>query len=104
MRIPDQRLSAGARFLMWALGISYGVVSLFGFIAGLALRSALKTGTARTSAGGAMSAGCIMGVAGLALLVFGIMYLLMLEKFGKAFKQQEAFARQTWAAQPATAA
>lgn len=38
---------------------------------------------------------------GVAVLVFGIMYLIMLERFGKVFKEHAAVARQFWTAQPA---
>ena len=41
---------------------------------------------------------CFTGLAGLLLLVFGVMYLLMLEKFSKTFKEQASSARQAWAA------
>jgi hypothetical protein len=92
LRIPDRKLSDRARLVMWGLGISYGVLIVFTFIMTVAMR-----GT--TPAAGMTTAGCINGIAGLGFLIFGVMYLLVLEKFGKYFKQQELFARQKWAAQ-----
>jgi hypothetical protein len=59
---------------------------------GMIFRAAgMVPGTVRTF-------GCVAGILGLVLLVFGIMYLLMIEKMGKRFKEQAAYARQTWAA------
>jgi hypothetical protein len=101
LRIPDIDLSKRAHFLMWAVGISYGAVVLLGLISVLIITSAARTGQLRSGVagmGGAMGIGCFAGVAGLCLLVFGIMYLLMLEKFGRRLKEQVAYAKQTWAA------
>ena len=78
------------RAVMWGIGISYGVIILVGFGAVLLVRA--------PGGGGIMVVGCLAVIAGLTLLVFGIMYLLMLEKFGKALKRQAELARQTWAA------
>lgn len=95
LRIPDMALSQRAHFLRYALGISYCVSIVLGAIMQLA-----GGRQAAARAGGAMAPlGCIAGIAGLAMLVFGIMYLLMLEKMGRKFKEQAAAARSTWAAQ-----
>jgi hypothetical protein len=90
-RIPDPKLTRRANFLKWAIGISYGVLILVGALVVVAARAGGGSGTI-------VSVGCFAGLAGLALIVFGIMYLLMLERFGKAFKREEQAARATWAA------
>ena len=90
-RIPDAALSRRARFLFWALGISYAIVIL-GAIA-VALVVSLSTGSGRPPAGVGAAAGVLGCVVILAVVVFGIMYLLMLERFGKAFKELERVAR-----------
>jgi hypothetical protein len=93
LRIPDEAMSSRANFLMWALGISYGVIIVFGGMV------ALMTPTANTRGAGGAFAGlaCIMGIVGIALFVFLIMYLILIEKIGKAFKEQAQIARSTWA-------
>jgi hypothetical protein len=94
LRIPDQKLADRARFLMFAIGISYGSILLLGIVMAI---------TASTAAGGPpggslAAIGCFMGVAALALIIFGIMYLLMLERMGKRFGEEARAAEQTWAA------
>lgn len=97
MRIPDLKLSGRARFLMFAIGISYGIIAATGLIVVLA-----TLGSASPSPFAAL--GCVMVFPGLALLVFGIMYLLLLERMGKAFKLQAGLAADHWAqlSQPPT--
>ena len=87
-RIPDQSLSDRARFLMWAIGISYGVLLVLGFLAVLLARA---PGPAVTGLG------CAAGVLGICLIVFGVMYLFMLGRFATGFREQAELARQTWA-------
>lgn len=90
-RIPDPDLSQQARFLMWALGITYCV-----FLA-LVFAAALLVGRGG-SAGGFV---CIVLLVLVALLIFGIRYLFMVVRFGREFKEQAALARQAWASRPA---
>ncbi|HZL36685.1 MAG TPA: hypothetical protein VFC78_15300 [Tepidisphaeraceae bacterium] len=95
LRIPDPSLSERARFLMWAIGICYGLLLVLGFIMLLTIRN-ISTG--RPGMGGAaMGAGCFSGILGIAVIVFGVMYIFMLVRFGRSFDQQAAFARQLWA-------
>ncbi len=42
--------------------------------------------------------GCSTALIGLALLTFGIMYLLMVDRFRRRFREQTILARQSWAA------
>ena len=86
-RIPDPKLSERASFLMYALGISYSAFIGMGLIGQL-------LGGPRSPAVAALS--CFNLVIGLLVLIFGIRYLVMLEKFGKAFKEQAALSEQIW--------
>jgi hypothetical protein len=94
LRIPDDKLSGRAHFLTYALAITYGLLIVMSAIFGLAVRASGGGGPA----GPFQALGCFMGIVGLAMIVFGIMYLLLIEKMGKRFKEQAAYARQTWAA------
>jgi hypothetical protein len=91
-RIPSSTLENRAQSIMWGFGISYGVVAVFGaiiaFAAGFHIQPLMIGG------------GCIVSLAFLAMLVFGVMYVFMLGRFGREFKEQEAIARATWAAAP----
>jgi hypothetical protein len=100
-RIPDMKLAGRAQFLMYALGISYGAFIVIG--AAMALLLALGGPGAAPGGGGAMQAiGCSAAIAGLAFLVFAIIYLLMLERMGKRFGQEAQAAEETWARADAT--
>jgi hypothetical protein len=101
LRIPDHAISDRARFLMYAIGWSYGLLIVIGVMVALAVAGG---GPRPAAPGGAfVFLGCAAGLLGLALIVFGIMYLLMLEKLGRRLKEQVTLARQTWAASPAPA-
>jgi hypothetical protein len=95
LRIPNADLSQRARFLMWAMGISYGLLLVVGFVAAAFF---VSRGTAAGAAPTAVGAGCFAAILGLAVLVFGDMYLFMLGRFGREFKTQAALARQVWSA------
>jgi hypothetical protein len=89
LRVPDLKLSARANFLMYAIGITNGVMIVFGAVGAIGL----AMGSTVAGVGG----GCIAGLAALPLLVFWIMYIVMLERFGRSFKEQAELARQVWA-------
>jgi hypothetical protein len=93
LRIPDDSLAGRAQFLMYAIGASYGVVLLFGFLAVLATYGGRPPGGMVPVA----ALGCFVAIAGLALLVFGIMYLFMIDRFRRAFREQASAARASWA-------
>lgn len=95
-RLPDAALAGRAKSLAWWIGISYGVVLADG-----ALMLAFGLTGGRTHAPGAMAAGCTAAIAGLILLVAGIGYLLLLDRFRRRLREEETIARQTWAAAPA---
>jgi hypothetical protein len=82
LRIPDNNLSSRAHFLMFALGITCAISR------GLQLVSSMAGGgRSRRSAGptGMEGVACFVGIA---LLVFFVMYLFLVEKMGKRFKEQ----------------
>jgi hypothetical protein len=87
-RIPDSGLSWRAHFLKFALPISYGGMVIMALAAAFA---------ARVGSGGLMAAGCFSGLFSLGVLVFGIMYLGLLERLGKRFKEQVRIANDSWA-------
>jgi hypothetical protein len=89
-RIPDDRLSSRAHFLMWALGCTYGATQL--------LMTAVGLVGGRSSATQGFT--CFTSILQLFVLIFYVMLLLLLEKMGKRFKQEALVARQTWAAAP----
>jgi uncharacterized membrane protein len=95
LRIPDQPLSNRANFLLYALPISYGLVIVAGGLMALTARNAQPGAGA---AGSMAGFGCFMGIVGIAVIVFAIMYLFLVEKMGKRFKQEADAARATWAA------
>jgi len=91
-RIPDDKLSQRAHFLMWALGVTYAASQLLAIAVNV-------SGSARTRP---PTSGftCFNAILNLCVLIFLIMFLLLLEKIGKRFKEQALAARQTWAALP----
>jgi hypothetical protein len=88
-RIPDGFLAKRARFLKVTLGGSYILFVLLS----MGMQLMLTPGTAPSPA-----LPCLSGILGLIMLVLLIMYLLMVEKLGKQFKAQAAFAEASWAA------
>jgi hypothetical protein len=86
-RIPDIALSQRAHFLKRAIVTCYAVTML-GTIAALVFR------------GGAMMVvfGAVMALAGLALLIFALMYVRLLGRLKQSFEMQAMVARAMWAA------
>jgi len=100
-RIPDVKLAGRARFLMYAIGISYGLVVVFGILMAIAVATRGRGGGAIPLLAGG---GLFVMIAGLALIVFGLMYLDLLEKLRKRLREQIAAAESTWAAGTVAAA
>jgi hypothetical protein len=96
-RIPDQGLASRANFLKVALSTCYGFLILIGIVAGLMV---FARGVAAPNSGIMIGFGCGAGIFGLASLVFGIMYLFMIERFRGRFREQAVLAQQSWAAHP----
>lgn len=86
-RIPDAQLSSRANFLKKALPACYLAIIL----GGIAIALLAHAGT--PPAGFA----CFLGLVGIAALVLGIIYLLMIEKFSKCFREQATMAEWNWA-------
>jgi hypothetical protein len=105
LRIPDYALSKRANFLMWAFGISYGILILGGIGALILAPAVIAARTAGANPagpaiGGMVGFGCLMGIAGLATLVFLLMYLRMLHNFGLRFKEAAEQGRLAWSTKP----
>jgi hypothetical protein len=107
LRIPDERLSRRARFLFWAFGGSLVAVILLGGMAGIGgfLFVRLARGNPMTNWIAAVVAGLgiLAGIAVIAMLVFGLMYLRLLHRLKRAFRQQAEYARLVWATAAAQA-
>jgi hypothetical protein len=84
LRIPDNLLSARAHFLMYALGISYALFQ--------GINHAVRV------LGIQEKFTCFNFLLVIVVLIFFVMYLLMVEKMGKRFKEQAEIARRSWAA------
>jgi heme/copper-type cytochrome/quinol oxidase subunit 2 len=108
-RIPDDALAGRAQTIMWGYGVSYGIVMACGFISILILRPGMApvitpgAGAGMGVMGALAVVGCFTFIAGIAALVFGIMYLFMLERYRRAFTDQAKAAQATWAANTAPA-
>lgn len=88
LRIPDPKLSGRAHFLKVALTISYS---------GIVILSLMSTLLGRVATGPVAILGCFSAICGLGVLVFGLMYIGLLERLGKRFKEQVKIARESWA-------
>ena len=97
-RIPDEHLVRRANFLKYAFAGAYGAAILGGLVV-----AALARGGAGGGGGMVIGIGCFAGIAMLVLLVFGIMYLFMLDRLRKALKEQAQYALHTWAGSGAAA-
>jgi hypothetical protein len=113
LRIPDEGMAQTAGTLRWVISISLGVVMLAGlgvvivnWLGGLAIGSALTPGTATAPAGPspgflpvlALGLGCIVGLAGVVVLIASILVFILVERMAKAFRREAALARDNWAA------
>jgi hypothetical protein len=101
MRIPSESLARRATTLMWGISISFGVLIIVGAIMGVVVNGAMRGGGAANPFMGIL---CVGGICGVALLVFGVMYLFMLGRFAKELRVQADYARSTWASTPANPA
>jgi hypothetical protein len=92
LRIPDQPLSGQAQLLKVWLCTFYAIYLVLGIIEGIAfaIRGSAAFG------GIFMVGGCVAALIGLVLFVLGIMYVLMIDRFRRAFHQQAVLAQQIW--------
>jgi hypothetical protein len=103
-RIPDPALAKSARTLFWAYGSTMAAAIVLGGAVAIALalnggaRFQGAPGAAAGLLGTAAFVGCGLGIA---LLVFGIMFLVLLRRLQGAFSLQAHYARQVWGGTPA---
>jgi len=98
-RIPDEALADRARLIRWGYTIALGVMVLAGIPAILTAWKLQKSNTAGAGMSAELGAVmCVIGVAGIALLIFGLMTLFLLIRLRRAVAQQARLARETWAA------
>lgn len=97
LRIPQPELAARAHFLMYAIGISYSLVLVLALIAAIIIRTMAGPGTGGSGPGLLIGIGCFALILGVALLVFGVMYLFLLRGLGKRFGDEARAAQQSWA-------
>jgi hypothetical protein len=102
-RIPDPRLSKSARTLFWGYGLAMVAAVLLG---GAIVIAMAVNGNAGGPPSGAMGVG-VLGTAAvfgcgiaIALLVFGILFLVLLRRLQGAFSLQAHWARQIWGPTP----
>lgn len=96
-RIPDDAISQRAKTVLWMMGSGYGVVFAFGVLAFLMARGGPGGGPSAAAIG---PLACVAGIAGLVILVAAVMYLFLLEKFGRRLQAEATLARQSWAGLP----
>ena len=97
LRIPDTGLAARANFLKVALSTTYGLLILVGIVASLTV---FARGMGAPNSGAMITIGCSSGILGLASLIFGVMYLFMINRFRRRFREQTVLAEQLWAEHP----
>lgn len=96
-RLPDPTLTARAKTIMWGLGISYGVIIAMAVVMAVVGFSSIGDGAGGGAVGGMVGGACVMGVAGIALLVFAIMYLVMVGQLANRVGQAKAYSEGVWA-------
>ena len=95
MRIPEPRLSSRAGFLKKVLPASYLLMTILGHLMTQFTPKAKRVpGSAWATFAGL---GCFSIIVLLAVMIFAIMYLLMVDKFRKRFSEQAILAGQNWA-------
>ncbi len=95
-RIPDAKLARRTTIVVWGFGIFYGAVVIFGALA--ALTAVLPAPGGGAPGGGMMIGVSFMMIAGVGVMIFGLLALLTLDRYRLALKAQAKLARETWAA------
>jgi hypothetical protein len=89
LRIPDERMARWAGFLTYTIGVTYSLFAVF----------IVMNNLIRRNPGGRRIISMLDMPAGfdfLALIIAWIIYLIVLVKFGRRFREAEVFSRQTW--------
>ena len=94
-RVPDKKIVDRARFLKWAYPITCGVAVVGGGAIG-ALAAAVSTrgGNAAPIVNAMV---CVLGPAGIALIVFLVMTVFLLFRIRRVIAEQAGLARAAWA-------
>jgi hypothetical protein len=105
-RIPDPRLAGQFRFLMYAFGACFTILAVVGaamiwfvgvrFFAGGTPAALPRAGSNGAVAGVLLGVGLAAGIAGLAVFVFYIVYLVRLGQLSGRLREQAAAARYIW--------
>jgi len=90
LRIPDDALASQTRTVMWGIVIGYGVIVVGGVLT--ALTFAALAGGNPSVVGLMMIGGCVFGIAGLAVLGFGIWGFVLTFFYRSQFAKAEAIA------------
>lgn len=90
-RLPDDPLTNRARFLKWALAVTYIGLAMIGMLVAIGLAAG-----ARPGAGGAMFLGILAIPLGLAVLVFSIMSIILISRMKKAVQAQVPLSMEIW--------
>ncbi|RJP37963.1 MAG: hypothetical protein C4547_04955 [Phycisphaerales bacterium] len=97
-RIPDKKLAGRARVIRCGILFGYAFMLVGGIVTALTLATAGPSGIGAPVGLSAGALGCVMGVGGLTLLVFGILYLLFMIRLGRALGVEARRARELWSA------
>ncbi len=93
LRIPDQSLSLQAETLkVWLCG-SYAIYLVFGIIQSIIFAT---RGAAGFGGGGIMAVTCGGAIVGLVLFIQVIRFIVMIDRFRTAFKEQAQMAQEIW--------
>jgi len=94
-RIPDDSLTTRANFLKIALPVTYGIFVAFTVLT--VVQGPIARGARALGPNPAfLLFGCGTAIVGIAVLVFFIMYLFLVARSGRSFKEQAHAARQMW--------
>ena len=88
LRIPDAAMFQRGKHLKWGVTIPYSVIAIV---------QACET-IWRPAPGVLAGIGCFMGVVGIAVLIYGILCLLFLDRARRSLREQAALSRETWGA------
>lgn len=92
-RLPDSALEGRARFLKWALAVTYVAAAAIAMI--LAIGLALSSGP-RGAVGGVMAIGCMALPLGIGLIVFSVMSIMLTYRMKKAVEAQVPLSLDLW--------
>jgi hypothetical protein len=92
MRVPDPALASRAKLIMWGVSIGYAAIIIGALIVGFAAGA----GGGGQPGGAVVALGCVAGLGALAVLIFGIMAILFLDKYRRMLKWAVGEAERNW--------